>query len=300
MKIVLVVVYSFYFFTIANAQQIGINSMYHNSISYYNPAYTASEYQLRGGVEYRSQWSEFDGAPVSYFGQYEMNFDSLNSGIGITFTRNEVGFSTFQTALLNYRYEVKLSRVNRLSFGLSGGLSNGAIDPVWIVTDPNDPSLPGKESQTKFILNVGAQLKLNRFSAGLSALKMNRPNYEQLNYRAEIHSVLTLDYKWLITRKFSLEPALFWITDTKYMSLTTLLRANYGNKIWGMAGYRFDDGIVLGAGVIIHKRISLGYNLDVITSKLSKIANYSHGVYLNYQIQRPPVYPFRITGTPDF
>ena len=143
-------------------------------------------------------------------------------------------------------------------------------------------------------------LKLNHFSIGLSGLQLNRPNYDQLNYRSEIHSVLTLDYKWLITRKFNLEPALFWITDTKYMSLTTLLKANYNNMFWGMGGYRFSDGVVLAAGVLIGKRISLGYNLDVINSKLSNGVNYSHGLYLNYQIQRPIVHSFSTTGTPGF
>lgn len=135
---------------------------------------------------------------------------------------------------------------------------------------------------------------------GLSALQINRPNYDKFNFRSEIHSVLTLDYKWIINRKFNLEPAIFWITDTKYMSLTTLLRANYNNKFWGIAGYRIDDGIVLAAGVIIRKRVGFGYNLDIITSKLSNATSFSHGIFLNYQIQRAPSYPLKVIGTPDF
>lgn len=299
MKKGFIIVCSFYFFTIAHAQQVEINSLYHNSISFYNPAYTASQYQLRIGAQYREQWSKFDGTPVSYFGQYEQNFDSLNSGIGISYTRNEVGYLTFQTALMNYRYEVRLSHINRLSLGVSGGFSNLDLNAIWVTPDPL-PDLPSSSNETNFIINSGVMLKLNRFSVGLSALQMNRPNYDQLNYRSEVHSVFTVDYKWLITRKFNLEPALFWITDTKYMSLTTLLKANYNNKFWGMAGYRFDDGAVLAAGVIIGKRVSFGYNLDVISSKLSNGVNYSHGLYLNFQIQRPPVNPYRTVGTPGF
>jgi type IX secretion system PorP/SprF family membrane protein len=302
MKKMFIIACSFYLFTIAFGQQVEINSLYHNSISYYNPAYTASQHQLRGGAQYRDQWSEIKGAPVNYFGIFEQNFDSLNSGSGITYTRNEVGFLTFQTALINYRYEVRLSHVNRLLIGVSGGFSNLALDAIWFTPDslPNHSPLPNSSRETNFIINSGVILKLNRFSIGLSGLQLNRPNYDQLNYRSEIHSVLTLDYKWLITRKFNLKPALFWITDTKYMSLTTLLKANYNNMFWGMGGYRFSDAVVLAAGVLIRKRISLGYNLDVINSKLSNGVNYSHGLYLNYQIQRPIVNSFSTTGTPGF
>jgi type IX secretion system PorP/SprF family membrane protein len=302
MKKVFYIACSFYFFTNAYTQQVDNNSLYQNSISYYNPAYTASQYQIRTGAQYSEQWSKLDGTPVSYFGQYEQNFDSLNSGIGISYTRNEVGFLTFQTALMNYRYEVRLSHVNHLSIGVSGGFSKLDINAIWVTPDslPDNLPLPSSSNETNIIINSGVMLKLNRFSVGLSALQMNRPYYDQLNYRSEIHSVFTVDYKWALTRKFSLEPALFWITDTKYMSLTGLLKASYNNKFWGMTGYRFDDGVVLAAGVIIGKRVSFGYNLDVISSKLSNGVNFSHGLYLNYQIKRPPINPYRTIGTPGF
>ena len=59
------------------AQQIVVNSLYQNNISYYNPAYTASQYKLRGGLQYRRQWDNWPGAPVNYMGQYEHNLDSI-------------------------------------------------------------------------------------------------------------------------------------------------------------------------------------------------------------------------------
>ena len=300
MKNLLVVVWLVVTPVAVQAQQIGVNSLYHNNISYYNPAFTASEYQLRGGLQYRNQWSNLEGNPVSYFAQYEHRLDSIHSGIGVTYMRDEVLFATFQSAVVNYSYELYLSQKNRLFFGLSVGAINTSFDPYWVLYDPNDPQVPGKAAQTKLVVNTGALLKLNRFKLGMSALRLNRPNYDELNFRSQLHVVLTADYKWLLTRKFNLEPSVFFISDTHYMSLTTLLRANYTNKFWGMVGYRFDDGIVFGAGVVIHKRFSLGYNLDLITSKLSNITRYSHGIYFNYQIKRPSGYPFKGSVTPYF
>lgn len=285
---------------IVEAQQILANSLYHNIMPYYNPAFTASEYQLRGGLHYRNQWSGLAGAPVSYFGQYEHNFDSLNSGIGVTLMREDIGFITIQTAQINYRYELELSHVNRLSLGVSAGMGNLSVAPLWVNDYPNDPSLPGKESETKFTVNAGAMLKLNRFRLGLSALQFNQPNYDKLNYKSKAHAVLTADYKWLITRKFNLEPALFIMSDAVKASLTTLLRANYNNKFWAMAGYRSENLIIFGIGAIFFKKYSIGYNLDITRSKLTNInAQYTHGVYFNYQIQRRKN-SFKIIGTPDF
>jgi type IX secretion system PorP/SprF family membrane protein len=151
---------------LAKTQQIVVNSLYHDVISYYNPAFTGTQHQLRGGIHYRNQWTKLNGAPVNYFGQYEQNFDSLNAGIGIVLMREEIGFSTFQMALVSYRYELKLSNLNRLSFGISGGFNNHIREPFWIVMNPDDPYLNfDKVSQTKFILNAGALLTLNNLSS---------------------------------------------------------------------------------------------------------------------------------------
>ncbi len=105
-------------------QQTPANSLYHNMISYYNPAFTAMQYTIRGGILYRNQWVGIDGTPTTYFGQYEQDLKTINSGIGVTLIRDEIGFSTVQSALINYRYELKLSRLNRLSFGISGGANH--------------------------------------------------------------------------------------------------------------------------------------------------------------------------------
>ena len=283
------------------AQQIVVNSLYQNNISYYNPAYTASQYKLRGGLQYRRQWDNWPGAPVNYMGQYEHNLDSINSGIGITVMREENGFSTFQTALIHYRYELKLSHLNRLSVGLTGGAMNHTFEPFWIVTDPNDPSLPAEGNQTKFVMNAGAMLKLNRFRLGLSVLQLNRSRFDQLNYKSQLHTVFTADYTWMITRKFNVEPSVFFITDAHFMTLTGLLRANYNNKFWALTGYRSGEAIIFGLGAIIKEKFSVGYNLDIWRSRLLNSATtYSHGIYLNYQIQRRALNPYKISGTPDF
>lgn len=301
MKFTFIITSLFLFQNFLQAQQIGANSLYRNSLGYYNPAYTAAEYKVRGGFQLQRQWDGWEGSPVNYFGQYEHHLDSINSGIGFTVMREEVGFSIFQSAFVNYSYELKLTRKNKLSFGLSAGAVNTLFDPFWAIFDPNDPEVPGKAAQTKFTLNTGILLTINRFRFGLSALQLNQPNFALLNYKSKLHTVITFDYKWLLTRKINLEPSIFFITDGVFMSATGQLRANYDNKFWLMGGYRSEEAILIGAGAIIHKRYSVGYFLDIRQSKLSNSGTYySHGVYLNYQIQRPKPLPYRITGTPDF
>ena len=282
-------------------QQIPANSLYHNIISFYNPAFTATEYKIRGGLQYRNQWVGIDGAPVTYFGQYEQDWKTINSGFGVAFIHEEIGFSTLQSILLNYRYELKLSKLNSLSLGISAGTNKVAMDPIWLVFDPTDPELPGKESQTKLNLNAGTLLTLNHFKLGISALQVNRPHFNQLNFRSNIHYSLTLDYKWLITRKFNLEPSLFFLTDWIYISTTEQIRANYDEKYWAMIGYRSRDSILMGIGTVIKKMFGVGYNLDIFKSKLNNSSSvFSHGVYLNFQLIREKNTPMQIIGTPEF
>jgi hypothetical protein len=131
-------------------------------------------------------------------------------------------------------------------------------------------------------------------------MQLNRANYDKISYLSEIHPVLTIDYKWRMNRKFNLEPSIFVITNIKKTSLTTTLKANYNNKYWLIGGYRSEDAIIFGAGVILYKKFSLGYGLDIRMNKLSSNAHYSHGAYLNFQIQRRSTFETRTIGTPAF
>jgi type IX secretion system PorP/SprF family membrane protein len=62
-----------------------------NQLSF-NPAFAGSGARMNFVGTFRNQWSGFEGAPKSYLVNIDSKTDKINSGAGLSFIRDEIGF----------------------------------------------------------------------------------------------------------------------------------------------------------------------------------------------------------------
>ena len=135
--------------TISFAQQDPQFTHYWRSQQFVNPGATGSDGAFNLDLLGRYQWVEFDGAPMSGGIQTSYFIDKINSGVGLQYFRDKLGFETNNVARMSYAYHIPIG-IGKLGVGLSGGIIHKKLDAVWITPDgtpvSNDPSIPDPSS----------------------------------------------------------------------------------------------------------------------------------------------------------
>ena len=229
---------------ISHAQQEPFFSLNETNQSLYNPSATAINNRHLVNTQYRNQWIGFNGAPITYLLNYEMDLDKINSGVGLVAMRDEVGLNTNHTIGLNYRYTFKLGEFSRLSAGIGVNWFHQRIANGWITPNTlNDPFLqPTKLSVWN--LNTGLHFQYKKLNIGLGVMNVNqaRDNQSQqntgLSLQKRIHTSLYADYTFELSDKFSLSPSIFILTDWVKLSSLIALKGTHYNRFWWLAGYR--------------------------------------------------------------
>ena len=148
-------------FLILNVLGGTIYSQQDNSFSQYmfghqilNPAYSGSRNITNITSLSRSQWTGFDGAPLSQSISFNSPIGKRNLGIGVSAQADAIGPLTNTETSLDFSYHLKFSNdQNWLSLGLKFGAQNFLLDTQLLrFFDRDDPSF---NSNTKFIPNIG-------------------------------------------------------------------------------------------------------------------------------------------------
>ena len=148
-------------FLILNVVGGTIYSQQDNSFSQYmfghqilNPAYSGSRNITNITSLSRSQWTGFEGAPLSQSISFNSPIGKRNLGIGVSAQADAIGPLTNTETSLDFSYHIKFSDdQNWLSLGLKFGAQNFLLDTQLLrFFDRDDPSF---NSNTKFIPNIG-------------------------------------------------------------------------------------------------------------------------------------------------
>ena len=148
-------------FLITNLASGTIYSQQDNSFSQYmfghqilNPAYSGSRNITNITSLSRSQWTGFEGAPLSQSISFNSPIGKRNLGIGVSAQADAIGPLTNTETSLDFSYHLKFSDdQNWLSLGLKFGAQNFLLDTQSLrFFDRDDPSF---NSNTKFIPNIG-------------------------------------------------------------------------------------------------------------------------------------------------
>lgn len=272
-----------------------------------NPGSTGIEDGICGTLLYRNQWDKFNGAPNSVVFNVEANLDRwINSGIGISFYHDAIGFNRQNNLLLNYSYHLDLGNAGTLGMGLGLGIINFSMAPTWVAPQTSaDSYLPNAFSGTNFDMNFGLYFKgTQNYYVGISSTHLTQsilqdPTLTLINFNTARHYYLMGGYRFNelfgSNRQFDLDLNTLMRTEFRKFSADITARLFWQDMLYGGLGYRTGESILilLGASIDVgtSSKMTFGYSYDITTSKHIKPSWGTHEIMMKfcYIIPPPPI-----------
>jgi type IX secretion system PorP/SprF family membrane protein len=286
-------------------------SQFYAAPAYLNPALTGNTPRYRFSGIYRNQWNAVSKGFVSYGATFDMNLESLNSGLGVMFLRDQAGTGqlSFTNVSFLYRYRVALKENLMLNLGMAYGVVQRATDVSRLLF--SDQINTGTKSTTEnFVFNqksygdfaFGAVAYSSKFWGGIAAYHLNRPNESMLKdreSRVPVQWSIHGGYKISIqeTKKGEVLKSVTVTSNYKFQNRFDQLDIGgyYTQKsiilgVWyrGLplkrfkAGYGNSDAVIPMIGFILED-LRMAYSYDITASKLSGNTAGSHEVSFTYE-----------------
>lgn len=268
----------------------------------YNPATTG----FRGfcaTMIYRNQWDRVERAPNTATFNFQGNFPQQNLGLGISFTKDAIGFQRNNLAVLNAAYHINLN-VGILSGGIGMGLINVGFSPDWIPPQTyNDPNLPQPVAGTGADVNIGLHWNGTNlpYYIGVSTTHVAPPTLQNINYSVARHyyGLAGYNFKLNSARPIDLNPSILIKADgaTAIFDLNMMANfwINHHSYFWGGLSYRHKDAVALNLGYSFSPKANLkinvfkiGYSFDIMSNPLNTYGRGTHELMLNFCFFTPP------------
>ncbi len=289
------------------AQQVPQYTLHVYNPLVYNPAYAGMNEFLEGTATVRKQWTQLKGSPFTQNFNINFPFHYLNSGIGMNIENDYIGVERNTKVSLAYAYKINIAKETKLSFGISAGLIQQALDGTKLlapeglyegnIINHNDDFLPNnKQTAISYHIDAGIYLRLKAFQIGFSSLHLTEtsidfnfsPN-EDFSYLRHYTAFAKYDYP--INEDVSLSPTLFLKTDFIQTQLDVSVLLDYVEKYQLGIAYRgyssiSNDALSLIGGYKLTNNWSIMYAYDFTLSTLNIANKGSHEVLLKYNINK--------------
>lgn len=269
------------------AQQEPRASFFWNQYMHTNPAMTGAIYKHHANVQWRNQWTKINGAPTTLWLNYAMKLDSINSGIGVSYEYDVIGFNSQNTALVSYAYHIPIRKMF-LSLGISAGVCSMHTD---IKSLPETSGIV--RHQIFFQGDFGLALHGEKWNVGLSSTQLT--GYFTRNgknsYDLTPHYWLFGDYTFQLGENWKVTPRVQAGTDLNYgYSIFAVIASRknvwFGSTITNPFGGRgFELGPMIGYDIVGKFRLGYTYEFGVNTSLSVFKNNGTHEIILSYQLK---------------
>lgn len=259
-----------------------------------NPGYAGNSGKMNVVLMNRNQWTGLEGAPVTTVAGADaaLNLFGKKVGVGLEVMNDEIGFFNNLMIRLSFARRYLLGD-GELGVGISTGILSQSFDGSGVVIpesdyhDPNDPQVP-----TEKISGFTPDFGLGAFyqganwyaGAGIQHLFAPEPNFQD-DFYVYVHRSLFLTGGYLINleeRSFDLEPSIFFRQGGGSWQADLNVNLHFRDKYWAGLTYRYQDAVVLLAGLNLKNGIRAGYSYDITTSKLSNSSSGSHEIMIGY------------------
>ena len=253
----------------------------------YNPGVVGSQPSINVGLLHRAQWVGIPGAPTTQNVTVESRIEALNGGLGLNVINDALGPLSTKTATISYAYQLRVNETNQLGFGFSFGMMQIGFDEEWITPDGQiDSSLPPTgSSATVPDIGLGLYFTSEDYYLGLSVTHLVpfEANFDGVaTFNPARHYYVAAGYDYDIDEQFSIRPSYYMKTDGVIFQMDFNVNAFYQQKHWAGFSYRIEDAIAFLLGFEVTDNLTLGYALDVVTSKLASEAKNGHEILLRY------------------
>jgi type IX secretion system PorP/SprF family membrane protein len=282
------------------AQQDSYFSQYMNNPFIINPGYAGINDVVCLNATARSQWQGIKGAPTTVFGDVNapVKLFGINSGVGLSVVKENLGFNNNLGINLAYSYKIDL-RKGKLGLGINAGFFNDVLKASWVTPEVpfgSDPNIPGQaESAFGLDMGLGAYYKSDDLYFGLSIAHLLEPNVKYPTASVPMtrnYNVLAGYRIALANPLFEIRPSTYLTSDGKIVSMTLNTNVVYNKKFWGGVSVRPGDGIVALMGFELFNGLKLGLSYDFTTTNLmhynSGSAELTLGYCFNLKVEKTP------------
>lgn len=289
------------------SQQSSYYSQYMNNPFIINPAYAGINDVVCLNATARNQWLGIKGAPntIAFDGNAPIKPFGINSGVGLSFAQENIGFNKDITINLAYSYKIDL-RKGKLGLGFNVGIYNPTlkVDGQWLPpqegTATQDISIPATNAAAfVFDMGLGAYYKSDDVYFGFSVAHLLQPRIKYAGMNSDQASQLVQHYNLLAGYRFVLpnpmfevRPSTYITSDGKLVSLTLNTNVVYNKNFWGGVSVRPGDGIIALMGFELFNGLKLGLSYDFITTSLagynSGSVEFTLGYCFNLKVEKTP------------
>lgn len=292
-------------FVDVHAQQDPHYTQYMYNMSVMNPAYAGSKETMTGGLLYRKQWVDIEGAPST--GTLFINSPvGKNVGLGLSAINDKIGPVEETNVYADVSYTLNLGGEHRLAFGMKGG---GTFHKVGLfsqigdghVPDLNDPAF--QQNSSKSFLNLGSGLfyYTDKYYVAFSVpnmLKSSYLSYSGVRYGTEVlHYFLTGGYVFQLNPNLKFKPSA--MLKSAFHAPTSLdLSANFlFNEKFEIGGtYRTQDSFGAMVNYAINPSLRIGYAYDNVISDLKVTTPSSHEIMILFDLN----FPKKVSRSPRY
>ncbi len=292
-------------FVDVKAQQDPQYTQYMYNMSIMNPAYAGSKENMTGGMLYRKQWVEIEGAPTT--GTFFINSPvGKNVGLGLSAINDKIGPVEETNLYADFSYTLNLGGDRRLAFGLKGG---GTFHKVGLfsqigdghVPDLNDPAF--QQNSSKSFLNMGSGFfyYTNKYYVAVSVPNMLKSSYLDVSGRRfgteTLHYFITGGYVFDINPDLKFKPSTM-IKSAINAPVSVDLSVNFLFKDKFEVGgtHRLQDSFGAMVNYAVTPALRVGYAYDHIVSDLNITTPSSHEIMILFNLN----FPKKVSQSPRY
>jgi len=279
---------------LSKGQQDPMYTQYIFNLQTINPAYAGSWQDIGVTALSRDQWLGIQGHPTTQTFSFQTPLRSERVGLGLNIVNDNVGLEKTLSVNLDYSYQILLSELTTLRFGIKGGFmnySNNLTGYTQYSDNQADP-LYQVNIKNRFMPNFGFGLYL---SSQKYYLSLSLPEIVQGNYQQGTASSANTSAQ--VRHLFFAGGLVFELSDNVKFKPTFMTQAVAGapflydisanflisEKFWIGGMYRSGDAVSLIAQWIINRKLRFGYAYDFTTTDLQKFSNGVHEVMISYE-----------------
>jgi type IX secretion system PorP/SprF family membrane protein len=239
----------------------------------------------------KRQWVGFEDAPTSYFFSYSGRFREQNGLAFGAFQRN-FGVLTSFGVVGNFARNIEINRDSNFTFGLNLAYVNSGLNEGKIITNEPDPSLQNIAKNSLISVNPGINYSTGMIDLGIAANNIFYYNFNNSGMVTDdplksisAHAMYTgymYNNGFFENAKFSTILRGEMAKDETIISGSVLFYAPKG--VWAQAGYNSVYGVSGGLGVVLAKKISIGYTVEKGLGNFTDFG-LSHEITLAYKLK---------------
>ncbi len=273
------------------AQQIPQFTQRNLNIFSYNPAFAGVKSHSEILLHHRSQWTEFEGAPITQSVVYHGMLNRI-MGFGFSAIRDVIGPISTMGAKLAYAHHIDLE-IFKWSLGLSGeiyqyGLDGRDLNPHQpgdqaLLLELSDKVWRPEASFGTFIYNEHFFLSYSILQLLGSTVQLYDDPGIYGTMPLARHHYISAGYSFSPMSNIDVEPSVLWAkAKGSPFQLEVNLNAQYMQMFMLGTSFRWNDAIALTFGFKVFDRLKMTYSYDIVYSPLRNYQSGSHELILSY------------------